>query len=202
LQYRFQFIGFIIRKTPEKLPDRKPLREKYAPDGRPLIVAPLAGPIVARKQLMNLLQDALKNFDGKVIISMGMYGSNLDKKVGNVYIKGWLDNRYELLKAADLTIARPGLATIGDFLRFGVPSILVPTLNHPEQLFNANSVQRLGVGRLLKQQNVNEKSLGQLIQNILDNKDIKKNSKKVQKIMIKYDGLKKVNGIIKAKLDI
>ena len=139
LQYRFQHIGFIIRRTPEQLPERELLREKYLDDDpdQTLVLAPLAGPIVARKSLMKILREQLKDFEGKTIISMGMHGSTLDKQYGNVYVKGWLEDRFELLKAADLTIARPGLATIGDFLRFGVPSLLVPTPNHPEQLHNA-----------------------------------------------------------------
>ncbi|WP_455392672.1 glycosyltransferase [[Eubacterium] cellulosolvens] len=200
LQYRFQYIGFIIRKTPEGLPERKALRRKFTNDNKPIIYAPLAGPIVARKQLMVLLTDALKNFDGTVIISMGMFGSGLDEKHGSVQIKGWLEDRFELLKAADLTIARPGLATIGDFLRFGKPSILVPTLNHPEQMHNAQSVKRLGVGGLLEQQDLNERSLTDMIQKLLSSSKVQKANEKMQKIMIKNDGLKKVRSIIGSKL--
>jgi UDP:flavonoid glycosyltransferase YjiC (YdhE family) len=203
LQYRFQYIGFIIRNTPEKLPDRDELRKKFGvTDDEPLVLAPLAGPIVARKQLMNILAENLKNFDGKVIISVGMYGGNLDKKVGNVHIKSWLDNRFELLKAADLTIARPGLATIGDFLRFGKPSILIPTLNHPEQMHNAQSVQGLNAGRLLEQDDVNEKTLTSLIHEVLEDKKIKKGSEKMTQVMKDNDGLKNVTDIIKEKLGI
>jgi UDP:flavonoid glycosyltransferase YjiC (YdhE family) len=203
LEYRFQYIGFIIRKTPEQLPDRETLRQKYTKDDdKPLIYAPLAGPIVARKQLMLLLRDALKDFDGKVIISMGMFGNDLDKKYGNVHVKGWLKDRFELLKAADLTIARPGLATIGDFLRFGVPCILIPTLNHPEQLHNAKSVQRLGVGHMLEQQNLSTKSITQMIENTIHDPAVKKATKKMQKIMIKNNGLEKVRSIIKEKLEL
>ena len=201
LQYRFQYIGFIIRKTPEDLPDRERLRKKYTDDDRPLVYAPLAGPIVARKQLMVLLRNALKNFDGKVIISMGMFGNKLDKKYGSVHVKSWLEDRFEMLKAADLTIARPGLATIGDFLRFGIPSILVPTLNHPEQMHNAKSVKRLGVGNLLEQQHLTEKSLTTMIHELLDNPKVKSATKKIQKLMIKHDGLKKVRNIIRSKLE-
>ena len=200
LQYRFQFIGFISRAAPEDLPERNVIRERYISDDRPLIYAPLAGPIGARKKLMELLKDALKNFDGKVIISMGLFGKKLDKHYGNVHVTGWVKDRFELLKAADLTIARPGLATIGDFLRFGVPSILVPTLNHPEQLHNAKSIERLGVGKILEQPNVDEKHLKQIIKNILEDTSVKKNTKKMQNIMIKHDGMKEVKNIIKDKL--
>lgn len=200
LEYRFQYIGFIIRKTPEQLPDKQVLREKYIHDDKPLIYAPLAGPIVARKQLMHLLRDVLKDFDGKVIISMGMFGSNIDKKYGSVHVKGWLKDRFELLKAADLTIARPGLATIGDFLRFGVPCVLIPTLNHPEQMHNAKSVVRLGVGRLLEQQDMTAKSISAMINKTLQDPVVKKATQKMQKIMIKNNGLEKVRTIIKEKL--
>ena len=151
---------------------------------------------------MELLKNALKNFDGKVIISMGMFGNDLDEKSGSVQVKGWLENRFELLKAADLTIARPGLATIGDFLRFGVPSILVPTLNHPEQYYNAQSVERLNVGRLLEQNNLHEKSITDLINEILNNNTIKKSSLKMQNVMKKYNGMKKVRSIIREKISI
>jgi uncharacterized protein (TIGR00661 family) len=173
LQYRFQYIGFIIRQTPEALADRKVIRARYGVNDEPLIYAPLAGPIGARKQLMEILKKALKNFEGKVIISMGMYGSDLDEKYGSVHVKSWLEDRFELLKAADLTIARPGLATIGDFLRFGVPSILVPTLN---------------------------KSMTEMISRLISSPSVKKSSEKMQKIMIKNDGLKKVKSIIASKL--
>lgn len=201
LQYRFQYIGFIIRKTPEALPDRKVLRAKFGVNDEPLIYAPLAGPIVARKQLMEILKNALKNFDGKVIISMGMYGSNLDEKFGSVQIKSWLKDRFELLKASDLTIARPGLATIGDFLRFGKPSVLVPTLNHPEQMHNAKSIQRLGTGELLEQQVVTERSLNEVISRLLNSQSVKNATEKMQDIMIKNDGLKKVKSLIESKLN-
>jgi UDP:flavonoid glycosyltransferase YjiC (YdhE family) len=200
LQYRFQYIGFIIRRTPEELPSRNKLRAKFSVDDEPLIYAPLAGPIGARRQLMEILKNALKNFEGKVIISMGMYGSNLDEKYGSVHVKSWLEDRFELLKAADLTIARPGLATIGDFLRFGVPSILVPTLNHPEQMQNALSVKRLGTGDLLEQKDLTEKSMSEMISRLISSPSVKKSTEKMQKIMIKNDGLKKVKSIIASKL--
>lgn len=200
LEYRFQYIGFIIRKTPEQLPDREVLRKKYGVDDEPLILAPLGGPIIARKQLMEMLKEALKDFDGKVIISMGMFDNKIDKTYGSVEIKGWLDNRFELLKAADLTIARPGLATIGDFLRFGVPSVLIPTLNHPEQLHNAQSVKRLGVGNYIEQNNFNVKNLSDMIKDTLEDSSIKSSTKKMQKVMIENDGLKKVKNFINEKL--
>ena len=201
LQYRFQYIGFIIRDVPEQLPDRKILREKYADDPHPLIFAPLAGPIGARKELMHILKDALKDFNGKVIISMGMYGSNLNKRYGSVLVKGWLEDRFEVLSAADIAIARPGLGTIGDFIRFGVPAIHIPTINHPEQQHNAESVERLGVGRLLSQHDVDSKKLIQMIRDILDDASMKKTSIKMKKIMTKYDGLKKIKSIIRSKLN-
>lgn len=202
LKYRFQYIGFIIRTTPEQLPEREVLREKFSNSEKPLLYAPLAGPIVARKQLMELLINTLKNFDGKVIISMGMFGSNLNKQYGNVHVKGWLDNRFELLKCADLTVARPGLATIGDFLRFGKPSVLIPTINHPEQLYNAQSVKRLGVGDLIEQKDLNERTIRAIINRLLDSGSRIKDSKKMQNVMIENNGLTKVEDIIKSEIGI
>jgi UDP:flavonoid glycosyltransferase YjiC (YdhE family) len=200
LQYRFQYIGFIIRTTPEQLPERNKIREKFVVGDEPLILVPLAGPIVARKQLMRMLRDELKDFNGKVIISLGMFGSNIDKTYGSVQVKGWLDDRFELLKAADLTIARPGLATIGDFLRFGVSSVLIPTLNHPEQLHNAQSVKRLGVGDYIEQDDFTGNELKEKIDGILESSSVKKSCKKMQDVMIENDGLKKVKSIINEKL--
>jgi UDP:flavonoid glycosyltransferase YjiC (YdhE family) len=209
LKHRFEYLGFIIRKTPEELPEKQILREKYFDDGDkansdsgPLIYAPLAGPITARKQLMELLIEPLKDFNGKVIISMGMYGKKLDKQYGSVHIMNWVEDRFELLKAADLTIARPGLATIGDFLRFGIPSILVPTLNHPEQMHNAESVERLGVGKLLEQNEISSQNLKENIKTLTENKDVKKSIIKMKSVMIENDGLKKLKGIILNKLNL
>jgi uncharacterized protein (TIGR00661 family) len=201
LQYRFKYIGFIIRNSPDQLPERKILRYKYTDDDKPLIFAPLAGPTVAREELMHLIIKALKKFDGKVIISIGKFGSNLDKKYGNVHVKGWLDDRFEVLKACDLTIARPGLGTITDFMRFGIPSILVPTMNHPEQQNNAESVQRLGAGKLLAQPRLSEKNLMPMVQDILTNKELKKSTLKMQQVMEKNDGLKNIKKLILSKLE-
>jgi UDP:flavonoid glycosyltransferase YjiC (YdhE family) len=205
LQYRFEYLGFIIQKSPDDLPDRRVLRQKYCgsnDDSGPLIYAPLAGPITARKQLMELLIEPLKDFQGKVIISMGMYGKKLDKQYGSVQVKNWVEDRFELLKAADLTIARPGLATIGDFLRYGVPSILVPTLNHPEQMHNAESAERFGVGKLLEQKEITGPNLKENIATLLEDKDVKESTEKMKKVMIKNDGLKKLKGIILNKLNL
>jgi UDP:flavonoid glycosyltransferase YjiC (YdhE family) len=201
LKSRFQYIGFIVRQTPEQLPERKTIREKLGVNHEPLIYAPLAGPIVARKQLYKYLTKLLKDFDGKVIISLGMYGKKIDKKIGNIEIKSWHKNRFELLKASDLTISRPGLATTGDFLRFGIPSLLIPTLNHPEQLYNAKSVNRLGVGDLIEQDDLTKEILLEKIQYLLNDKAVKRASKRMQKIMIKHDGLKKVKEIINQHLN-
>lgn len=204
LKDKFDYLGFINLKTPEELPDSKLLKEKFGveADDRPLIYAPLAGTIVARKQLMELLKKNLKNFDGKIIISMGMFGKKLDQQFGNVRIISWLDDRFELLKAADITIARPGLATVGDFLRFGKPCLLIPTLNHPEQYQNAESIERLGVGKLLNQRNLNEKNLNKNIQFLINSENVKKSTKKMQNIMKKYNGMKKLKAIILEKLDL
>jgi len=202
LKNRFQYIGFISRTTPEQLAEQEVLREKFSNSDKPLLYAPLAGPIVARKQLMQLLINTLKDFDGKVIISMGMFGSNLNKQYGNVHVKGWMENRFELLKCADLTIARPGLATIGDFLRFGTPSVLIPTINHPEQFHNAQSVKRLGVGDFIEQKDLNERSINSMINELLNSKSRKKSSKKMQQVMIENNGFTKVEEIIKTKIGI
>jgi uncharacterized protein (TIGR00661 family) len=196
IQHRFEYIGFIIRNTPEQLADKKTIRQELGFDDEKVIFAPIAGPIGARIQLKELLKRALKNFDGKVLITMGMYGKNLKKKFGSVEVISWLDNRFEMLKAADVTIARPGLATIGDFLRFGIPSILIPTLNHPEQLNNAENCEKLGVSKLVDQKTVSKGIINENIDYLLADTQVKRSTKKMQKIMKENNGLNNLKKII------
>ncbi|MEW5760484.1 MAG: glycosyltransferase [Candidatus Thermoplasmatota archaeon] len=190
IENRLNYVGPIIRKKPELL-DRNELREKYGFSGISVYAA-ISGPGKSKNVASDLLIKTLRKFSGTALVVTGEPNKITERKEGNVKIMGWVENRYEVLEACDIVIARPGLTTIGEIIRFGKKCILIPTPNQPEQESNARSVKRLGIGEMIEQYELSEDKLNEKIQEVVNNKEIVENVKKMQEMAMKYDGAKMI----------
>jgi len=187
-----KLIGPILPVQPDKLASEGELRRKLnLPLDKPVIFAPISGPIMERAFLTGVLRKILLEFpeDYEVVVSFG-YPSANSKPIrhGNVTIYQWIPNRFEYLKACDVVIGRAGHGTITQCMCYGKPMILVPTPSHTEQLSNAKQAMDLGVARVIQQEDVSKQQLLRNIEQIYKNKLLEK-LKEVQKEVLKYNGL-------------
>lgn len=198
---KVRLIGPILSKHPNELPTQKELRKKLklSPD-KPVIFAPISGPIRERAFLTRILRRILLEFPDNydVILSLGY--PNADTKPiphGNLRIYKWIPNRFEYLKASDLVISRAGHGTLTQCMCYGKPMILVPTPSHTEQLNNAKQAEKIGVAKLIEQEKMNKGKLLESVQQILES-EIPEKLRQVQKEVLEYNGLENA---VKAIID-
>lgn len=77
----------------------------------------------------------------------------------------------DLLNSASLVISRSGMNTISELIHFEKPAILIPLpfSQNSEQLKNANFLEKIGLGVVLHQTEVNQKKLLETINKMFQN---------------------------------
>ncbi|NWG11638.1 hypothetical protein HXY33_07865 [Candidatus Bathyarchaeota archaeon] len=194
-----KLIGPILPVHPNQLRTEKELRKRLElPIDKPVIFAPISGPIKERAFLTGILRKILLEFpeDYEIVISLG-YPSTDDKPThhGNVTIYKWLPNRFEYLKASDLVISRAGHGTLTQCMCYGKPMILIPTPSHTEQLINAKQAKNLGIAEIIQQEKLTREKLLTTIQHVLKSQ-IFKRAEEVQQEALKHSGLENAVKII------
>ena len=75
------------------------------------------------------------------------------KSKGNIVYLPWIDDMFEVIKAADVVVARAGYSTVCDLMCFGKKSILIPQPSQLEQEALAEHLQKEGAAyRLLQRE--------------------------------------------------
>lgn len=189
-----KLIGPILPVYPNQLASKEELRRKLKlPLDKPIIFAPISGPIRERAFLIGILRKIFLDFpkDYEVVMSLGYPNTN-DEPIrhSNLTIYKWIPNRFEYLKASDIIISRAGHGTITHCMCYGKPMILIPTPSHTEQLSNAKQAEELGVAKSIQQEELSKEKLLKNVENIL-NSTVPEHLKKVQKEVLNYDGLQK-----------
>jgi len=190
---KVKLIGPILPIRPDKLPTEKELRKKLGLSlDKPLIFAPISGPIKERAFLMGILRKILLEFpeDYEIVISLGYPNAEVNPvRHGNVTIYKWIPNRFEYLKTCDLVIGRAGHGTLTQCMCYGKPMILIPTPNHTEQLSNAKQAENLGIAKVIQQSELSKEKLLKNVVQTLES-EIPSRLEEVQKEALKHDGLK------------
>ena len=199
---RVKFIGPILPVYPKELPSEMELREKLElSHDKPLIFAPISGPIEQRAFFTDILQRIFKEFpeDYQIVVSLGYPNASTHPiKKNNVTVYKWLPNRFDYLKACDLVIARAGHGTLMQSICYGKPMILVPTPSQTEQLNNTRRAVALGIAETVQQDNLNRQALLAAVQKILEADKLKARIKEIQEDVIKLNGLETATQIIEA----
>jgi UDP:flavonoid glycosyltransferase YjiC (YdhE family) len=187
-----KLIGPILEVHPNTLQTKEELRKKLGLSAdKPVIFAPISGPIKEKAFLMGVLRKILLDIpeDFEVVMSLG-YPSKDSKPVryGNAMIFNWIPNRFEYLKTCDVLIARAGHGTITQAMCYGKPIILIPTPGHTEQISNAKQARDIGIAQIIPQKELNKETLLKTIQQILESA-ITEKLKTIQEEALKHDGL-------------
>ncbi|MGB9777889.1 MAG: UDP-N-acetylglucosamine--N-acetylmuramyl-(pentapeptide) pyrophosphoryl-undecaprenol N-acetylglucosamine transferase [Candidatus Bathyarchaeales archaeon] len=189
-----KLIGPILPIHPNDLASERELRRKLnLPADKPIIFAPISGPIRERAFLTGILRKIFLNFpkDYEIVMSLGYPNANIEPIChSNLTIYRWIPNRFEYLKASNIIVSRAGHGTITHCMCYGKPMILIPTPSHTEQLSNARQAEKLGVAKTIQQEELSKEKLLKNVKQIL-NSSIPEHLKKVQNEVLRYDGLSK-----------
>lgn len=192
-QKRVKLIGPILSVHPDILPSQKELRRKLGLGlDKPLIFAPISGPVKERAYFIGILRKIFLNFpeDYQIVMSLGYPKASTEPiHYGNLTIYKWMPNRYEHLKACDLVISRAGHGTVAQSICYGKPMILVPTPSHTEQLNNARRACELGVAKMIEQERLTKQTLVEAVCEIMSNERFKERVEQIQEEVLKLNGL-------------
>ncbi|MFX1466853.1 MAG: glycosyltransferase, partial [Promethearchaeota archaeon] len=186
---KLQYCGLIKGKDPQELPSKEEIIKKLElnPD-LPTFYFGLSGP--NKYPLINFFT---KLFDGckdkNIVITTGTPSSSLLPYRNNEFrLFHWYPVREELIKIADVVVARAGLSTISEILTFGKKSLLLPELQ-PEQMENAHSLESRGLCSTIHPEALNEKIFNTQLERLLENNQMIKRLKDYQKLCNQSDAL-------------
>jgi uncharacterized protein (TIGR00661 family) len=162
------------------------------------IFAPISGPIGTRAKLIKTLIPVLEKLKTKCIITLGTPGKKSSAKIGNCELHTWLtpEERQTAMQNAKFVIFSGGHATCFETIKYGKPSICIPT--QPEQLGNAAKLQDLNCSITVK----NSKELQKAVQKM--EKEIEYYRKNVQRLndfSNRFRGLDRAVSIVETVLD-
>jgi UDP-N-acetylglucosamine--N-acetylmuramyl-(pentapeptide) pyrophosphoryl-undecaprenol N-acetylglucosamine transferase len=187
-----KLIGPILSTLPDELPTKKELRKKLGlPTNKPVLFAPISGPLRERAFLTAILRRILLEFPDNYEVVMSLGYPNADHEPvrhSNLTIYKWLPNRFEHLKACDLVIARAGHGTLTQCLCYGKPMIIVPTPSHTEQLNNAKQVKAFAAAKMIEQEELSRETLLRSVQQILNDGTPEKLTQ-IQQEVLRHNGL-------------
>ena len=162
------------------------------------IFAPISGPVGTRAKLIKTLIPVLEKLKTKCIISLGTPGKKASAKIGNCELHTWLstEERAEAMKNAKFVIFSGGHATCFETIKYGKPSICIPT--QPEQLGNAVKLQDLNCSITVK----NRKQLEKAVQKMETQKEFyDRNVSVLSEFSGRFKGLDRAVSIVESLLD-
>jgi UDP-N-acetylglucosamine--N-acetylmuramyl-(pentapeptide) pyrophosphoryl-undecaprenol N-acetylglucosamine transferase len=188
-----RFVGPILPLTSKELPSKTELRRELALDAsKPLIFAPISGPLKERSYLISVLRKILTKFpdDYQVVMSLGYPKSSAPPtQHGNLTVVRWIADRFRYLKACDFVVSRAGHGTVMQAICYGRPMILIPTPNHTEQRNNTRRAEELGVAMSIEQENLSRSTLLSAAAKLRKNVGFAERAEKLQKELSGFNGL-------------
>jgi uncharacterized protein (TIGR00661 family) len=162
------------------------------------VFAPISGPVGTRAKLLKTLLPVLEKQKSKCIISLGTPGKKTSTKIGNCELHTWLtpQERAEAMRNAKFVIFSGGHATCFETIKYGKPSICIPT--QPEQLGNAAKLEKMNCGIVAKNQKQIQKAVSRM-EAELDT--YTQNVEALSEFSGRYNGLERAVEIVETLLD-
>ena len=146
-------------------------RRKAAPFGfskgnRPLVYISLGTVLKGAVSFFQACVDAFRDTDLDVILSVGQKFQirKLKNIPPNIHVYPSVPQP-EVLKMADVFVTHGGMNSVSEALVYGTPMVLIPFVS--DQPVNARSMEKLGVGRYLKDSDVNKDTLRSSVLSVL-----------------------------------
>jgi UDP-N-acetylglucosamine--N-acetylmuramyl-(pentapeptide) pyrophosphoryl-undecaprenol N-acetylglucosamine transferase len=190
LKKKTTFIGPILKNRSKSLLSKEELREKHGFNNTEKIVLVTVGGSDFGKDLLQLVYKTADKIDAaKIIMITGpKIESDFIPKSNKIIKKKFQKDIMEWMKLSDIVISLAGHNTTMELASLGIPSILIPIANHPEQFKNALNMEKYGISKVMKQNKMSSKDFVEEINRMLTDDDLKRKTNKIKKEFDKYDG--------------
>ncbi len=195
LRDKMEFIGPVTPYGPEDVTPHQieRVREKYGIEGDGLVYIALSGPGKSRTSVKFKVSELVKNMEIEAVMTTGVPAKEpkITRAGSLLLVDGWIQERAEILALSRAIVCRAGLSTLSEVVRFGLPSLVFPTRNQPEQESNAMGVKKLGIGRVFMPVQAGPMDILGKLEEVLDDRGIKQNCAEMEEMAREWDGGKK-----------
>jgi len=187
---RVNFTGPILKMNTETMDSKEELRRRFGFEKSEKIVMVTVGGSEFGNKLIDLSCQAAPDLacDRLILVTGPQITIDHEESSSRIICKKYLEDMMEWMKLSDLMVSLAGHTTCMEIASLGIPSVLIPIENHPEQLKNAMNMRKYGIARVENMENLNSKNLSNTINQALDDVDLKEGSSTTQKIFSQYNG--------------
>ncbi|MFN2746702.1 MULTISPECIES: macrolide family glycosyltransferase [Bacillus] len=159
-------------------------------EGETVIVISMGTIFNRQKEIYNMCIDALQDFDGKVVMSIGRHTNpdELNDIPDHFIVKPYIP-QLELLKTADLFVTHGGMNSTNEGLYFDTPLIVIPMGG--DQFFVASQVERAGAGVKLDKTELTSEVLREKVKEVLENRSYADSAADIGKSLRSAGGYKR-----------
>lgn len=162
--------------------DRKENPFDFVKGTKPVIYVSLGTILKGATSFFQKCIDAFTNENVDVILSVGQKFNveKLKRISNNIHIYKFVP-QIEVLKMADVFITSGGMNSLSEAFVYGVPMVVLPLAS--DQPVNAVFVEKMGVGKQLDYATMDKELLKRTVLEMVEDKEIKNNLDKVQKML-------------------
>lgn len=198
IKNRVNFTGPILKMNPQSMESKKELRKRFGFGSSEKIVMATVGGSQFGNKLLSLLHQAAPDLDCDQLILVTGPQVKLDLASSpGIICKRFLGDIMEWMKLSDFLVSLAGHTTSMEIASLGIPSLMVPIENHPEQMKNATKMERYGIAQVEKMGTLTSQGLSERINSLLKDQDLQKNAASVRNIFSQYKGTEDAASIIR-----
>lgn len=196
---RVNFTGPILKMNPRTMDSKKELRKRFGFDKSEKMVMATVGGSEFGNKLLKLLHQAAPDLDCDRMILVTGPQIKLDLEPSpRIICKRFLGDIMEWMKLSDFLVSLAGHTTSMEIASLGIPSLMVPIENHPEQLKNAMKMKNYGIAQVENMATLTSRKLSENINQLLESQDLKENAEKTRNIFSRYNGTENAVNIIRS----
>ncbi len=199
IRHRVHYTGPILKMDTHTMASKEDLRHRFGFEKSEKIIMATVGGSEFGNKLLKLLYQAAPDLecDSIIMVTGPQIKLNLDLSSSRIICKKYLGDIMEWMKLSDLLVSLAGHTTSMEIASLGIPSLMVPIENHPEQLQNAMKMEKYGIAHIENMANLNLQKLTDEINHLLETHEMKDNAEKTREIFSNYKGTDHAVAIIR-----
>jgi len=165
-----------------------------------IVFAHISGPYETKMGLLKQVLEAFKDNDKiQFVVSEGKpNGETIPRRIKSGWYFEWCPVRDEIFAMSNLLIVRGGHSTFAQAIQYGKAVVTIPIEKHGEQLGNANKVQEIGLGLMLKQKGLKPEDISSAVEQVLNDSVFDNRAKMLMETANKLNGVENIVNVVRS----
>ena len=182
--------GPLLKEDPADIPGKEELRRKFGFNEDEKIVLVTVGGSEFGLGLLKIVCRAwdLMDCDRIIMVTGPQISQDFIPDCDKILKKTFLEDMMEWMKLSDIVISLAGHTTSMEVTALGIPNIIVPIDNHPEQLKNAAHVEKYGISLVRNIKELTPEGIADDVNRLLGDETLKLRAEKTIETFSRYSG--------------